>query len=73
MAENNEVTKPDYYKTIVVRHMDPDRGAEKFDQLCNEYEALHTVKDRTAGFAYANTAFVYIMTFCCDGNDGGNY
>lgn len=66
---DEKIQLPDYYKTIVVRHISDERGAEEFDKKCNEYESMHTVKHRTSGFAYANQSFVFVMTFCCDGND----
>ncbi len=68
MPIDNEVKekKKYYYKTIVVSGIDPERARQSFDQQCNEFAKMYDVESSTSGFAYANTNFVFTMTFCCE-------
>lgn len=75
MAQQNEAAekaeKPDYYYTVIEEGIVKEQVAAKFDRRCNEYEAMHEVKWRGSSFCYYNTKYVFTMTFCCDGDDGG--
>ncbi len=71
--ENKEPKKQYYYRTIMVKNVDPEKGLMEFDKLCNEFEMSHDVECRTPMLSSANGTYLWAMNFCCEVDGGSRY